>query len=185
VQPGKDFTPKYELFDIANDPYEQTDLAAKLPDEVAKLKKEYEAWFASVTAKGFDPPRIIVGSEKENPVRLTRQDWRGEKAGWGPESEGHWEVAVERAGRYELTVRSRREFESARVTCSYGGPRGGPGVSGPHHTPKPLRPPTLNATRFTVNYKPGPARIEATVVLQDKRWGADYLELKYLGPGGN
>ncbi len=73
---GAKWQPKYELFDIKNDPFEEKDIAADKPEEVAKLKKEYEAWFADVTKKGFAPPRIIVGSEKENPVRLSRQDQR-------------------------------------------------------------------------------------------------------------
>ena len=85
---GAKWQPKFELFDIVADPFEEKDLAAEKPEEVEKLKKEYEAWFADVTKKGFAPPRIIVGSEKENPVRLSRQDWRGPKAAWTPESGG-------------------------------------------------------------------------------------------------
>ena len=63
----------------STDPFEEKDLAADKPEDVAKLKEEYETWFADVTRKGFAPPRIVIGSEKENPVRLSRQDWRGPK----------------------------------------------------------------------------------------------------------
>src|SRR5207253_2093619 len=105
VQPNAKWTPKFELFDIENDPFEMKDLAAEKPDEVTQLKREYEAWFADVTRRGFDPPRIVIGSEKENPVWLTRQDMRGPKAGWAADAEGYWEVKIERAGRYELTLR--------------------------------------------------------------------------------
>ena len=95
-------------------------LAADKPEEVAKLKKEYEAWFADVTKKDFAPPRIVIGSEKENPVRLSRQDWRGEKAGWAAVSNGHWDVKFERAGRYKVTVYApgeiaRVELRSAKL----------------------------------------------------------------------
>src|SRR5262249_20469764 len=93
--PGAKWTPKYELFDLAADPFEEKDLAADKPEEVAKLKKEYETWFADVTKKGFAPPPIVIGSEKENPVRLSRQDWR-EPKGEGAEAFGHWEVKIER-----------------------------------------------------------------------------------------
>ncbi len=102
--------PKYELFDITADPFEEKDLAADKPDEVAQLKREYEAWFADVTKKGFAPPRIMIGSEKENPVRLSRQDWRGPKAGWAKDSVGHWEVKVERAGKYTVRIHGADEF---------------------------------------------------------------------------
>ena len=74
------------MFDLSSDPFEEKDLAADKPEELAALKKGYEAWFADVTKKGFLPPNIVIGSEKENPVRLSRQDWRGPKAGWTPES---------------------------------------------------------------------------------------------------
>jgi len=40
--------PKFELFDMASDPYEQHDVAAQHADIAAKLKAEYEAWFKDV-----------------------------------------------------------------------------------------------------------------------------------------
>jgi hypothetical protein len=55
--------------------------------------------------RNFAPPRIALGAPQENPVTLTRQDWRGTKAGWEPTSSGYWEVDVARPGRYDVTVR--------------------------------------------------------------------------------
>ena len=66
------------------------------PDRVAKLKAQYDAWFNDVTA-GRDytvPARIFLGASQENPVLLTRQDWRGTHATMGPKGIGHWEVNV-------------------------------------------------------------------------------------------
>jgi arylsulfatase/arylsulfatase A len=103
VPEGVKWTPKYELFDMLADPFEQTDLADQLPAEVAKLNGEYEKWFDDVTKLGFDPPRIVVGSDAENPVRLSRQDWRGSK-GWGPTDEGQWAIKIAKAGRYRVSV---------------------------------------------------------------------------------
>lgn len=96
---------KVLLFDIENDPHERNDLAVQKPDVVAKLKKEYETWFKDVAStRGFAPPRIVVGSEEENPTVLTRQDWRGPQAGWTPKSIGHWLIQVDQAGRYDVEV---------------------------------------------------------------------------------
>jgi arylsulfatase A-like enzyme len=180
VQPGKEWSPKFELFDIEADPFETKDLAAEKPDVVADLKKQYEDWFADVTKKGFDPPRIVLGSEKENPVRLSRQDWRGPKAGWAAESEGHWEVAVERAGRYEITSLSRAEFKSTQVNVSYGlrGVNGGAVAVA-------QRDPGAEVWRVTqtVELQKGDARLSAWVEPDaGKRRGVDYVEVKYLGP---
>ncbi|HET6573188.1 MAG TPA: arylsulfatase [Fimbriiglobus sp.] len=184
VQPTAKWRPKYELFDIPNDPFEQIDLAEKMPDEVAKLKKQYEAWFDDVTKKGFDPPRIVVGSEKENPVRLSRQDWRGPKAGWGPESEGYWEVTVERAGRYEFRLRSRADFnEYGANAMRWVGENGaGVGTIGKLITPQGPMPATRDTT-VTLELEKGSARLTAWVKSGGKQRGVDYLELKYLGPG--
>ena len=76
VQEKAKWTPKYELFDITADPYEQTDLAAEKPEEVTRLRTSYEAWFDDVTRRGFTPPRIVVGDKSENPTQLSRQNWR-------------------------------------------------------------------------------------------------------------
>jgi arylsulfatase/arylsulfatase A len=96
--------PKFELFDLESDPYEQTDVAGRHPDVVAKLKSQYEAWFKDVGSTRTDnylPPRMVVGTPQEPKTVLTRQDWRG--AGWGPGDEGHWLVTM--AGRQPLEVK--------------------------------------------------------------------------------
>jgi arylsulfatase A-like enzyme len=172
VAPDAKWKPKYELFDIANDPFEERDLAAEKPEEVAKLKGEYAAWFDDVTKKGFEPPRIIIGSEKENPVRLSRQDWRGPKAGWGPGSVGHWEVKVARAGKYKVTVYAPGEFGKYAFLHIDGGIAG-------------TRPDGWNdKVTFEAEIPSGEGRFEATATAGAKTRGAQYLELEYLGPAG-
>jgi len=102
--PGVPWTPRYELFDLNADPYEEHDLADKMPEMVAQLRREYEAWFAEVTRQGFEPPRIVLGSPQAPVVRLSRQDWRGPQAGWSETSLGYWMVRIARAGRYRVTI---------------------------------------------------------------------------------
>jgi arylsulfatase A-like enzyme len=113
--------PRFMLFDIEKDPYEQHDVAAANPDVVAKMKKGYEEWFADVKkSREFAPPRIHVGSEKEPLTVLTRQDWRGPKAGWTPLSVGHWEVLVEKAGAYDVTVHLPKGETTGTVHLRFG-----------------------------------------------------------------
>lgn len=38
-------------------------------------------------------------------MTLTRQDWRGPRAGWTPTSLGHWEVQVTKTGTYDISLR--------------------------------------------------------------------------------
>jgi hypothetical protein len=167
--------PKYVLVDLMDDPFETEDLAASKPEEVAKLKAEYDAWFADVTSKGFDPPRIVIGNEKENPVRLSRQDWRGPKAGWAADSEGHWVVTVERAGRYRVTVRSRTDFNSYSVW--FGDNPNGPGTFGGVSAPGKMR---LRSSDVTLDK--GNTEVHGTLKLAGNSRGPDYIELEYLGP---
>jgi arylsulfatase A-like enzyme len=99
--------PVFKLYDITHDPFETHDVAVAQPGIVARMRREYEQWFADVTS-GRDytrPSLIVLGAPQANPVRLTRQDWRGPQAGWTPQSLGHWEVSVAQAGVYEIAAR--------------------------------------------------------------------------------
>ncbi len=103
-------TPRYklvngtELYDIPADPSEEHDIAAQHPDIVARLRTEYKAWLEDVSAtRGYDPPRIVLGTRHENPVRLTRQDWRGAQ-GWSDSDTGYWEVEIAHGGRYDVAI---------------------------------------------------------------------------------
>ena len=106
--------PNFELYDMQADPYEQKNVAAQHPKIVGQLKKSYEAWFRDVSkTRGYAPPRIPLGTAHENPVVLTRQDWRGRGEGWGRGSYGHWEVQVASAGEYDVTLR----FDKTEKAC--------------------------------------------------------------------
>ena len=159
--------PKFELFDISTDPYEKNDLAADKPDDVAKLMKQYETWFADVTKAGFTPPRIVIGSEKENPVRLSRQDWRGPKAGWAPDSIGHWEVKVERTGKYKVTLWSPGEFNGYSVTAG--------------KSRIELQNEFKDTATFEMNLQSGPIDLEASVIAAKTTRGVTHLQLDYVG----
>src|SRR5262249_12931282 len=72
---------KFMLFDIENDPYEREDIADKNPEVMAEMQSAYTKWFKTMSlARAFQPPRIALGAKEENPVILTKQDWRGPKA---------------------------------------------------------------------------------------------------------
>ena len=99
-------SPSRALYDIDGDPGEQHNVINAHPQVAAELQAAYEKWFADVgSTRGFPRPRIIVGTSHENPLTLTRQDWRGPKAAWGNDALGDWQVEVAAAGVYDVTVR--------------------------------------------------------------------------------
>jgi hypothetical protein len=94
-----------ELYDMETDPGERQDVAAQNPAIVSKLKKEYEDWFREMAqSRGFVLPRIYIGTRYENPVVLSRIDWRGPNAGFEPGSHGYWELMTAAPGDYEFSV---------------------------------------------------------------------------------
>ncbi len=77
----------YEVFDLAADPNETTDISAERPDETARLREAVEAWNASVeaSANGADYPDGDFDSKESAPRWWMTQDgyapyideWRG------------------------------------------------------------------------------------------------------------
>lgn len=114
-----DAKPRFELYDMKTDPYERHDVAAQHPHIVERLKNDYTRWFQDVSAHGYPPARIHLGTPHENPTVLTRQDWRGDRAGWEAKSVGHWEVRVAGGGQYEITLQFPAAPD-AKATSSVG-----------------------------------------------------------------
>ncbi len=94
-----------ELYDMNEDPAEEKDVASTQDDRVRELRQAYLAWFEDVgSTRGYGPVRIHVGSDHENPVMLTRQDWRGTENWTDISAAGGWEILIERTGEYEALV---------------------------------------------------------------------------------
>ena len=155
------WTPVFELYDMSSDPLERTDIASARPEVVARMKADYEAWFDDVT-RDVARPRIAIGAREEDPVRLTRQDWRGPQAGWSPESVGHWEVDVVRAGEYQVTVRFAQAGRAGTVALSLGGAR----------RQKPVEAGAASVVFEKVRLARGPGVLECGVALGESTVGA-------------
>lgn len=116
--------PDFELYDMADDPLETQNVADKYPEKVAELKQAYERWFRDVSSTrpdNYAPPRIHVGTPHENPVTLTRQDWRHTKGRpWAGDSNGHWLLHVTNQGTYDVTLRFRPEDAPGQAVLAVG-----------------------------------------------------------------
>ncbi len=66
---------KEELYNLANDPSQQNNVAENHPEILAKLKSDKQAWWNENVQLGFKDRYINVGNPAENPVRLNAMDW--------------------------------------------------------------------------------------------------------------
>jgi len=160
-----------ELYDLLNDPGEKKDIAAEHPDIAAKMRAGYEAWFKDVSStRGYDPPRIHLGTPHENPTVLTRQDWRGPRAGWDGNSLGHWEVKVTSDARYDVTLHFPPVGEAAEASFRLGDVA----------LRKPLEKGAASCVFESVALKPADGRLEAWLKLGEKTVGVHHVDVKRL-----
>ncbi len=115
---------KFQLFDLTNDPFELNNLASEKPDVVKQMLTEYDRWFedvGSTRSDNYAPPRIHVGTKHENPVVLTRQDWRHTRGRpWARDSMGHWLLKAEK-GTYDLVCRFSATKKAGRAVLRING----------------------------------------------------------------
>ncbi len=138
---------------MKSDPLEMHNVAREHPEVVARLRKEYDAWFDDVGRRGYEPPRIVLGAPQENPSVLTRQDWRGPRAGWGPDDLGHWEVEVARAGTYTIALKFAPQQEPTTAHLALGDV----------HLREKVEPGATGAGFPDVPLPAGPGRLEAWI----------------------
>jgi len=156
-----------ELYDLEADPGEEHDIAAEHADVVAEMRAGYEAWFADVgSTHGYEAPPIYVGTPHENPVVLTRQDWRGAD-GWGDKDLGHWCVDVRAQGRYTVELAFSPDV-GAKTACFRFGDAESSG---------PVAPGNGQCTLEGIELSAGPGHIEAWLETGGGRVGARYVTI--------
>ncbi|KAA5540754.1 arylsulfatase [Roseiconus nitratireducens] len=105
-----------ELYEIELDPGQRTDVAAKHPEVVQRLRAFYEAWWKELEPTFAQSTAIHLGNPAENPSRLTSHDWITTRmTPWnqsqvraamnGPANTGFWNVKVTRPGHYQVRLR--------------------------------------------------------------------------------
>ncbi len=132
----------WELFDMASDPAQKTNIAEAQPDVAQRLITAYDTWWREIVPqtrpKGIEQLPIPVGYAQENPVELPvpqSQFTQGLKfngrhpnnawlTGWtSAEASVTWELEVVKAGRYavQLQYLSPKAATGARVQVSVAG----------------------------------------------------------------
>jgi len=100
-----------ELYDLAADPGQAANAAARNPGILGKMRDCYEAWWAGVEPRLDDFSPVSIGADEENPVTLTAADWANvycdnmQNLRAGVERNGPWHLLVEKDGTYEISLR--------------------------------------------------------------------------------
>jgi arylsulfatase A-like enzyme len=97
----------FELFDIELDPFEQNNIIDKSEVLASEMKKELDSYFYELVNSPnlTNPQPITIGSEKENPVFLNRNDADGDRGIWAQEEIfGKWRISVSQ-GTYNIKFR--------------------------------------------------------------------------------
>ncbi len=121
-----------ELYHIDDDPGQKNDIAADHPDQVAKMRAFYDAWWAELEPTFAETTEIVLGHPDHPKVSLTAHDWitshgvpwnqrhirdalmnrpgkkrrqRNEGSGGPAEHRAHWAVKVVSDGEYEIALR--------------------------------------------------------------------------------
>jgi arylsulfatase A-like enzyme len=113
-----------ELFDLATDPGQTNNIIEQHPERTQAMARSYEDWWQHTTGAGTPTTRPIVGSDAENPLRISAMDWLAPSTdqvpwwpGFGEEKKGNgwlgregdfqlspWALKVAEKGTYRITL---------------------------------------------------------------------------------
>lgn len=104
-----------ELYDLATDPGQTTDIAASHPEIVRKLRETYESWWGRCTEGVDEPVPMLVGGDDAPETVLRSHDlrsdtdadtvWNQGQVRTGESAFGWWEIEAVQAGDYEMELR--------------------------------------------------------------------------------
>ena len=118
-----------ELYNLASDPGQRTDLADRHPKIFRRLQDHYRQW-KQEALEGYNQKRYIhLGSPEQNPIMLYSSDWQGDYADnmnnlIAGNRMGSWDVLVEKASLYEFTLSRWHPASGMALTAAMKDTRG-------------------------------------------------------------
>ncbi len=97
---------EFELYNIAEDPFEKINLIDKEEKKALSLKKQLDAWYHKIVIEEGNPKSqgAVINPEFENPVVLNRNDAKGTPEQWTRDAVfSYWDVEFEEEGYYDIT----------------------------------------------------------------------------------
>ncbi|MCK4748713.1 MAG: arylsulfatase [Bacteroidales bacterium] len=112
-----------ELYNIDTDPGQEKDLSGEHPNIIEKMRDHYEKWWSEVEPGRSKLFALSIGSDEEDPVKLSSCDWDGAYAdNWwqlsGGGHNGNWHLLVEESAEYEFELRRWPAEADAPISAS-------------------------------------------------------------------
>lgn len=109
-----------ELYDIATDPGQQTDLSQQRPEIAGQMRNYYEGWWSTVNNADEQYIPLVIGTPVSGTVILSSSDWigSGPNTQWNvalakDDPDGYWMIDAKTAGKYRIEL-SRWPFHLDR-----------------------------------------------------------------------
>ncbi|MDA7914120.1 hypothetical protein N9B32_03335, partial [Akkermansiaceae bacterium] len=100
-----------ELYNLESDPLQKSNVIDQHPKLVEKLRDHLAKWWERVGPLANEEQRIIIGTEHENPTKLSGTEWldvfidQQNQIRRGAQKSGYWLIDVARAGEYDIELR--------------------------------------------------------------------------------
>jgi arylsulfatase A-like enzyme len=170
-----------ELYDIKNDPGEQTNVATEHPDIVKNLYQNYQDWWKYVSVDFDKYAAIHIGTKHENPVVLFPHD------SYLRNGKNIWVINVARDGKYAIRMNRWPDESNKKIVENSKGDHDLPVeaanlVAGNIHLTK-LVTKDMRSVTFELDLKAGTTCIETSFIQRGKAnpIGSALLYVKYTG----
>ena len=100
-----------ELYDLSEDPQQDSDVASEFPEIVQQMSDHLEDWWGEVKEYAMAVQRVVIGHDAENPMMITACEWldvfvdQQVQIRRGVKKNGVWHIMVDRSGTYEFELR--------------------------------------------------------------------------------
>ena len=185
-----------QLYDVANDPMQEHDVASRFPEVVTQLRARFDAYHAKGKALVQEPVRFILGDHRSPIQELTSQDvyWVKDISGsqaFGQkdaqnlkQAHGSYKVRIARDGKYSFKLsryplytglpfgkggrKMEEDFAIETVRLSIAG----------QTVEKAVTPEDTHAS-FTLDLKAGDADLDTALIGGDKDGVAYFVTVEY------